>query len=238
MSPEAQDILGHLQHVAAERARQAAQPGLAARARAVKAYQHRRFERSYATQLANPATGDAARFFLNELYGVHDFSARDAQFARIVPALDRLFPREVVRTVRDLAELHDLSETLDGRMADAIGDDLGDDRLDPARYLEAWCTVGEAPSRERQVALMLAVGGALVGYTRSRLLRHSLHLMRRPARMAGLEALHGFLERGFDTFAAMREPQAFLDVIAAHERALMAELFSRPALPPAVLPPG
>lgn len=237
MSPDAQAILGHLQRVAAERARQAASPGLAVRARAVKVYQHRRFERSYAAQMASPATGDAARFFLDELYGVQDFSARDAQFARIVPALDRLFPREVVRTVRDLAELHDLSETLDGRMADALADAVAEPGLDPARYVDAWCQVGEPSRREQQVALMMRVGGALVGYTRSRLLRHSLHLMRRPARLAGLEALHGFLERGFDTFAAMRDPQAFLDHIAAHERALMAELFSRPDRPPPVLPP-
>lgn len=43
--------------------------------------------------------------------------------------------------------------------------------------------------------------------------------MRAPARAAGLDALHGFLERGFDTFAALREPQTFLDTLATRERA-------------------
>lgn len=232
MSPDALAILEHLRSVAAVREQQAADPLLARQVLAVKAFQHRRFERSYADLLADPATRSAALFFLTDLYGTQDFSARDAQFGRIVPTLDRLFPGEIVRTVRDLGELHALSEQLDQRMAVA----LRGDGLDALGYVQAWCTVGEPAERERQIALMLAVGTALVGYTRSRWLRHSLHLMRRPARAAGLDALHGFLVRGFDTFAALRQPQAFLDTLAGRERTLAAQLFSRPARPPAVLP--
>lgn len=232
MSPDAQAILAHLGSVADERQRQAADPLLAARVRAVKAYQHRRFEIGYADLLRDPGTRAAALFFLSDLYGAHDFSARDAQFGRIVPTLDRVFTREIVRTVRDLAELHALSERMDHRMAVALpGPDL-----DPRAYVAAWCAVGEPEQRERQIVLMLGVGGALVGYTRSRWLRHSLRLMRAPARAAGLDALHGFLERGFDTFAGLREPQAFLDTLAVRERALAALLFTRPARPPDVLP--
>ena len=63
------------------------------------------------------ATRGAARFFLDDLYGPRDFSERDAQFARIVPALVRLFPHEIVGTVQALAALHALSERLDSAMA-------------------------------------------------------------------------------------------------------------------------
>lgn len=234
MSPDAQTILQHLRSVAAEREQQAADPALAQQVRAVKAFQHRRFERSYADLLADPATREAALFFLTDLYGTQDFSARDAQFARIVPTLDRLFPGEIVRTVRDLAELHALSEALDHRMART----LGSTPLDAAAYVRAWCSVGGPELRERQIALMLGVGSALTGYTRNRWLRHSLRLMRTPARAAGLEALHRFLERGFDTFAGLRDPKAFLDTLAVRERSLAALLFTRPAAVPPALAPG
>lgn len=234
MSPDAQTILQHLRSVAAEREQQAADPVLAQQVRAVKAFQHRRFERSYADLLADPATREAALFFLTDLYGTQDFSARDAQFARIVPTLDRLFPGEIVRTVRDLAELHALSEALDHRMANA----LRGTPVDGAAYVQAWCGVGGPELRERQIALMLGVGSALMGYTRNRWLRHSLRLMRTPARAAGLEALHRFLERGFDTFARLRDPKAFLDTLATRERVLAALLFTRPAAVPPVLAPG
>src|SRR5687767_7362757 len=98
-----QIILGHLQTVAAERERRAACADLQRRVVALKAYQQRRFAHSYADLLATARYGPAARFFLDELYGPRDYSDRDAQFARVVPALVRLFPRETVDTVRTLA---------------------------------------------------------------------------------------------------------------------------------------
>ena len=227
MSLQAEAILEHLRSVAAERALLAADAALAARMQAVKAYQHQRFEQSYADLLADPGTRQAALFFLSDLYGVQDFSARDAQFARIVPALDRLFPAAIVRTVRDLADLHALSESLDRQMAQT----LASPDVNAERYGAAWCRVGQPALRERQVQLMSDVGSALVGYTRSRVLRHSLRLMAGPARLAGLEALHGFLERGFDTFRGLRVPQAFLAVIVTRERALAKVLFDQAAAP-------
>ena len=69
----------------------AADPALAGRVQALKAYQARRFEATYGDLLAHPRYQGAARFFLEELYGPQEFAARDAQFSRIVPALVRLF---------------------------------------------------------------------------------------------------------------------------------------------------
>ena len=79
--------------------------------------------------------------------------------------------------------------------------------LDDGAYAAAWRTVGRPADRERQIELMMAVGSALDRYTRNPLLRTSLRLMRGPAAAAGLGALQGFLERGFDTFRDMRGAQ-------------------------------
>ncbi len=222
MSPDGQKILGFLQDVAAHRAAHVADSALAERVRAVKAHQHARFEATYADLLASPRYGPAARFFLNDLYGPHDFAERDGQFARIVPALVRLFPKDIVRTVLALAELHALSEELDSLMATA----LDGQTLDTQSYAQAWRKVGRPQDREQQIQLMLSVGLALDGFTRKPLLRHSLRLMRGPASAAGLGALQRFLETGFDTFREMRGPQVLLDSISQRERALAAALFS------------
>jgi hypothetical protein len=214
-------ILRDLQAVADERARRAADPALAARVDAVKRYQHRRFARSYADLLADTRYADAARFFLDDLYGPQDYSERDAQFARIVPALARLFPPALLCTVADLTALHALAERFDTAMGRALeGDEPNADT-----YLRAWQASGGRAERERQVDLMLAVGRALDGYTRNPVLRHSLKLMRGPARAAGLGALQRLLERGFDTFAGLRGAEPFLAVITQRERALAARLF-------------
>ncbi len=221
MNAQVQTILGLLNEVDAQRVRRAADPALAARVRAVKHYQHERFQHTYADLLAQPRYADATRFFLEELYGPEDFTRRDTQFKRVIPALVRLFPQEVVLTVQTLGELHALSETLDTAMGEAVPGAP----VDLAAYIEAWQRVGRPDDREKQIVLTRRVGDALDGYTRNPLLRHSLRLMRGPARLAGLAELQVFLESGFDTFRAMHGAKDFLDTVVRRERAIAAWLF-------------
>lgn len=216
-------ILAKLDAVDEERRLRSGDATLAVRSRAVREYQAERFRRTYDDLLASPASRDAALFFLNELYGEQDFLDRDTQFRRIVPGLVRLFPAEVVQTVLELAELHSLSERMDTRMAQAFE---GSPPLDDERYARAWRVVGEPLSRARQVELVGRIGQALVRYTRHPTLGRALRMMRLPARAAGLSALQAFLERGFDTFAAMHDPQAFLDTVRRREDEFAARLFA------------
>lgn len=219
---QAQDILELIGQVDAQRARRAADPDLAARVLAVKDFQHQRFQHTYADLLAQPRYAGAAGFFLSELYGPEDFTRRDTQFRRVVQPLVRLFPHEVVRTVHTLGELHALSEALDSEMGSAVT--AVPVPLDA--YVQAWQRVGRAADRRNQIVLTRRVADALDAYTRNPLLRHSLRLMRGPARLAGLRDLQRFLESGFDTFAAMHGAQDFLDTIVRREEAVADWLFA------------
>ena len=82
--------------------------------------------------------------------------------------------------------------------------------------------IGVKPSLSQAT---LEVGAALDLYTRRPLLRHSLKLMRGPAKAAGLGELQRFLESGFDTFKEMQGANAFLRTIAIRERALADAIF-------------
>lgn len=229
MAEPAQAILEHLATVERERLRRQGEPAWGAAVPGLKAYQQQRFRKTYADLLAHPRYAAAARFFLDELYGPRDFTQRDREFARIVPALVRLFPPDVVRTVELLAALHALSETLDSAMALACPPQTP---WDAEVYRQCWRTSGQPEARERQIALTLQVGRSLDRFTRAPLLRHSLKLMRGPARAAGLSALQTFLESGFDAFAAMRGADEFLGTIGQRERALAAALFLAPGQDP------
>lgn len=225
-SADAAAIIAGIDAVRQERERRASDPQLAARVLAVKRHQHSRFERTYADLAAQPRYAAAARFFLDELYGPHDFTDRDSQFARIVPALVRLFPARIVATVRALAELHALSEQLDT----AMGTVLASEVIGEMDYRRAWQAVGRRADRRRQIDLMLLVGRALDRYTTDRMLRQTLRLMRRPAAAAGLGALQHFLESGFDAFRAMRGAESFLAEVARREVEISDELFDQAAL--------
>lgn len=215
-------ILAHLKVVDAERQRRAALPELDARVGVLKDYQQRRFSHTYADLLLSTRYGPASRYFLDELYGAKDFTRRDHQFARVVPAIVRLFPRELAETIATLAELHALSETLDT----AMGTQLTSERIGAVDYIRAWQGVGRAPDRERQIALTLGIAAQLDRLTRLPLLRNSLRLMRGPSRAAGLAELQRVLETGFDTFRAMNGAQEFIALIGSRERDFADALFS------------
>lgn len=221
----ANEIFRELERVAQERQRRASDPAMSAGVHAVKHYQQARFRHTYSDMLASPRFGAAARFFLDELYGPQDFTERDAQFARVVPSLVRLFPGEIVMTVKSLTQLHAISEELDGAMASALASTSARASITSAQYAQAWRDVGRRADRESQVELVQAIGSALDRYTRMPMLSASLKMMRGPARVAGLGSLQRFLETGFGTFKSMRGADEFLQVIGEREHALIAALF-------------
>ncbi len=221
----AERIRAQLEQVARLRAQAEGENAAGAEAvRTVQRLQARRFTATYADMSADPRFAAATRFFLEELYGDRDFRERDAQFARIAGAIERLFPAQVAQLAVDMAQLHALTETLDARLATHWQDAP---QAEPAqRYVWAWRQTGERAQRERQLAVVLHMGRELQRLTAMKSLRLGLRMMRGPAQAAGLGALQTFLESGFDAFGQM-VPQAgrFVDAIAERGAGWIATLF-------------
>lgn len=205
----------------------ASDPTLAQAVRHIKRIQARRFAGTYADLLHSEQYRPAALFFLDELYSEKDYSLRDAQFARIAGALERIFPKQVVQTAVSMAQLHRLTEELDLAMATHW---IHLEEVDDASsYLKVWRAVGRRSDRHSQLAAVMDVGRELDRLTRTPGLRLMLKMMRGPASVAGLGSLQNFLELGFDTFAAMgRKGQgtdAFLRTVMDRESELINRLF-------------
>lgn len=226
----AREIRSAVAQVALLRQAVQARPALGGAVGEVKRVQSRRFAGTYTDLLASGRYADAARFFLEELYSDKDYTERDAQFARIAGAIERLFPEQVAQTAVSLAKLHALTEELDHAMGiawleqpEAIGD--------AARYVRAWRAVERRGDRERQFTAVLGIGYEMARLTRTPGLRMMLKMMRAPAVAAGLGSLQRFLESGFDTFAAMARSggaEEFLQIIQEREAALIASWFDDP----------
>ena len=192
-----------------------ADPALARELTCLATWQSRRLRNTYADLESTPRYAAAMRFFETDLYGGADFAQRDANMARVVPAMNRLLPANVIDTVAAAIELNALSQDLDRAMVDelrprALAFSVGD-------YCAAYRTVGRFDQRRRQIALMGDVGGALDRFVRKPMVRGALAVMRKPARMAGLAALQDFLERGFAAFTTMRGSAEFLATIQRRE---------------------
>ena len=193
----------------------------------LKAWQSKRLAASYADVSAVPRYRAATAFFLDDLYGPKDFSGRDQAMLRIVPTMARLLPASAVETAALAIELEALSETLDHRVARA----LPPGPIDEGSYARAYREAGTREERERQVALIEEVGKRLDALVKRPLVMRTLKLMRAPAKLAGLEDLQDFLERGFESFRLMDGAADFLALIRERETAILNRLFSGAAQP-------
>jgi hypothetical protein len=209
-----------------------AQSDLAKRTQALRQWQAARFRNTYADILQDAHMGPAALFFLTELYSEQDFSRRDAQFARIAGAIERLFPQAVVQTATLLAKLHALSETLDACMAiQWQASSAQQNELDLPCYQGLWQSLMSTPSyaaaRQQQLDATQELGLQLQRHTQVPGLRLMLKMMRAPATAAGLQDLQRFLERGFDTFGQLgkagKVPQ-FLTTVSERENAWLSKM--------------
>lgn len=225
MNTPADRIRQYLTEVAQLRAR-TAHTATAQAVRDIKLLQARRFEATYADLLADPRHHPATRFFLDELYGDHNFTQRDAQFGRIAGAIERLFPAAVAQLAVDMAELHAMTEQLDTTLGThwLQRPDLGA----TPRYVAAWRQTGSPAQRQQQLQVVLQMGRELQHLTGKKSLRLGLRMMRGPAQAAGLGALQAFLERGFEAFGHMGDARHFLAAIEQRESHWITVLFDAP----------
>src|SRR5687767_9478709 len=149
---------------------------------ALKRWQSERLAHSFSDLSRRPDYQAAARFFLDDLYGEHDVSWRDRDIQRMLPTLRAWLPESVLQTVAKALELDLLSHELDLAMGEALAQDAGHaDPIDDAAYARAYRKVGRRRDRERQIELLLSVGGELDRIVRKPLVFTMLRFARGPA---------------------------------------------------------
>ncbi len=193
----------------------------------LKRWQMQRLAASYSDVSGVPRYRAATAFFLDDLYGPKDFSRRDQAMVRILPAMTRILPASAVETAALAIELEALSEDLDQRLTRA----LPPGPIDEAAYAEAYRTSSTRAERERQVELLGEVGQRLDSLVERPLVFRTLKLMRTPARLAGLDDLQDFLERGFEAFRHMKGADEFLALVRSRETEFLNRLFLGAARP-------
>lgn len=224
MADHAEAIRRHLQLLKELRGPEREKPGRLAE---LKAWQSQRLAESYADISSQPRYRSATAFFLDDLYGPKDFSGRDQEMMRILPTMSRILPASAVETAALAIELEALSEDLDQRLAKA----LPAGPITDASYANAYRDSSSREERERQIALIDAVGHRLDSLVKKPLVFSTLKLMRQPARVAGLSDLQDFLERGFASFREMKGADGFLALLRSRETVILNRLFSGAAEP-------
>ena len=211
-------LVRELRRVLALNEERAGNPILAGSLDRLRDWQAARLRNTYADLAADARYAGAVAFFQSDLYGSGDFSRRDADLMRIVPTLVRFVPEGVVECVAQAVELNALSQELDRLLLTRLP--RIDGGFSVPEYCRAYRRAGEPAARRRQIELIGEVGAALDRNVHKRMLRTSLAVMRGPAKLAGLEALQDFLDRGVAAFRAMGGADEFLATVQRREMEL------------------
>ncbi|HSC08717.1 MAG TPA: hypothetical protein VLD59_17980, partial [Steroidobacteraceae bacterium] len=162
--PAVRDLEQLHAHKRALDARAAASPELSTRLQELRAWQAARLARTYDDLSADARYTRAIEFFLTDLYGPRDFGLRDRQFARAWRYLKHTLPGAALASLEQALELEALSTELDHAMV-AV---LPAGPLTGAGYASAYRQVGRRDARERQIALVVAIGADL-----NRIVKHA-----------------------------------------------------------------
>ncbi|MBT3133544.1 hypothetical protein KL866_00130 [Alteromonas sp. ALT199] len=163
----------------------------------------------------------AMAFFVEELYGPKDFSQRDADLARVIPKLAKVLPDKAMNAMDDALSLNALSFDLDMAMSQYLQTHCPGEPINKDNYALAYRDVGRIEDREHQIDIISHLGDQLSDVIKIRGIGMLISLSRRPAKLAGLLALHEFLERGFNAFKALGDVQSFVQPVLTKEKALM-----------------
>lgn len=220
------------------RLRQYDEQGLRPECRILAAWQAKRLRHTYRDLLETSRYRRAVEFFLTDLYGDRDFTARDEGVERVYPIMSRVMPGPALATISIGIELHAISQELDLDMVAVLWGEMGvSDSLNAELYAEAYRRCGNEDARRRQISIVREVAESLDSIVFKPFIYNAVKLGRGPARMAGLLELHDFIERGFVAFRAMKGSGNFIDAIMGRETAIMEAILARDSVAPWA-PPG
>ena len=219
MSESTKQIIRHL-HGIATMQKIANKAGLMPAIRAVQTWQCKRLLATHQEMYQKKRFKPAVEFFINELYGPNDFSQRDQDIARIVPKMSKFMPENALQSLATALHLNNLSFELDFEMAKK----LVDSEINRDNYAEAYINCDNMATRQQQIDYIRILGTDLADVIKMRGISSLLFISRKPAKLAGVLALHEFLEKGFKSFKNLGNVEDFILPVVDKEHQIMQQL--------------
>jgi hypothetical protein len=193
---------------------------------ALQIFQSNRLRREYSDLAEIAQYEPVGEFFFNEMYGPRDFSARDAG-ARRLHGFIQLLPGVGLRDVQEVLELLELTNRLDNALARLMFEQQTGIDFDEATYERCYRESDNYDERLRQIDLVNNSIYNVFRLSRSHLLGIALHRSHLVARLAGMEAAHDFLVKGYDAVRGVDDITRFAVTVQARELARLNRIFGR-----------
>lgn len=179
-------------------------------------YQINKLKKTHEALLNHPNTQKAANFFIDEIYNTNTIKKRDNDIEKLVPMLNKVFPRAALEIISNAMELDALTEKLDFNMITKLGVNFSEDE-----YNAAYKNSGDRTEREKQLFLTEKLGTNLIYFVSLPLIETTLKVMKMPAKLLNLSEMHQFLYNGFYIFKHIDNPQKFINDIIVKEKEIL-----------------
>ena len=184
---------------------------------ALQIFQSRRLRRDHADLAAEEQYRALGEFVFEELYGPHNFSARDDQ-ARRLHQFIHLIPGLGLRDIEQVFELLEISHKLDEAVATwLIALDAPVD-FDEPLYERAYHLADNYDERVMQLELVRAVLYNVRQLARKPLLGAALRHTQSLAHAAGMTDIHRFLLLGYQAIQPVQDIHRFVETVSLRER--------------------
>ena len=192
---------------------------------ALQTFQSQRLLRDLADLATESQYQEISRFFLEEMYGAHDFTARDEQAQRAHWFVHQV-PGVTAHDVESVLDLLALSHQLDDEVADllmTLGAPLD---FDEAIYEQAYRLADRYVERLRQIDLVIVTLGNVHRLGRKKLLGLALRSTQGLAHTVGMGEIHRFLRLGYQAIQPVRDIRRFLETIETREKQRLDRIYA------------
>jgi hypothetical protein len=179
---------------------------------ALQVFQSSRLRRDYGDLAAIPMYEPVGEFFFSELYGPRDFSERDDNARRLQHFL-HIVPGVHLRDIEEILDLIGLTAHLDDGLTLRLIEAGAPVDFGEATYERLYREAGNYAERLRQIELIQSSLRNVFRLSRSQLLGIGLSRSALLARLAGFEAGHNFLLKGYRALRGVGEIDSFATTI-------------------------
>ena len=182
-------------------------------------FQQHRLRHTYDDIIDDAQYGPMADFFFTRLYASEDLSLRNSSIRKLHRKMQGQISEKISTAVSEVIDLHELSDSLDDRMAlamQAMG--IGSD-LDETQYGRVYRSLDNYDERLLHLSLVVETIRSFHRLSRSWTIGLSIKAAGKAARIMGLGAVMEFIQEGFESFRAIRDIEFLIGVIQEREQA-------------------
>lgn len=191
---------------------------------ALQIFQSNRLRRDYNDLAAIPQYEQVGEFFFTEMYGPRDFSDRNSG-ARKIQHFLHILPGVRLKDIEEVLDLLDITVRLDDDLAQLMLERNTGVDFDEATYEQIYRLADNYDERFRQLELIRKSLYNVFHLSRSQLLGMALHRSRLVARLAGIEAVHTFLMKGYDAVHRVTDIEPFAHTVYGRELARLNRIY-------------